>query len=68
MHHARYMHVLFFNVNVDADVNNLRRVSIAEQVIVIVSVNVDFSRSLVIVNVNVNVIVKKIIIDFFSKY
>ena len=56
MHHARYMHVLFltitlFNVNVDADVNNLRRVSIAEQVNVIVSVNVDFSRSLVIVNV-----------------
>ena len=37
MHHARYIHVLFltitlFNVNVDADVNNLRRVSIAEQV------------------------------------
>ena len=45
MHHARYMHVLFltitlFNVNVDADVNNLRRVSIAEQVNVIVIVNV----------------------------
>ena len=61
MHHARYMHVLFltitlFNVNVDADVNNLRRVSIAEQVNVIVSVNVDFSRSLVNVIVIVNVL------------
>ena len=55
------MHVLFltitlFNVNVDADVNNLRRVSIAEQVNVIVSVNVDFSRSLVNVIVIVNVL------------
>lgn len=61
MHHAWYIHVLFltitlFNVNVDADVNNLRRVSIAEQVNVIVSVNVDFSRSLVNVIVSVNVL------------
>ena len=56
MHAPRAVHACtFFNVNVDADVNNLRRVSIAEQVNVIVSVNVDFSRSLVIVNVNVNV-------------
>ena len=52
MHAPRAVHACtFFNVNVDADVNNLRRVSIAEQVNVIVSVNVDFSRSLVIVNV-----------------
>ena len=44
-----FLTITFFNVNVnvDADVNNLRRVSIAEQVNVIVSVNVDFSRSLV---------------------
>ena len=54
MHAPRSVHACtFFNVNVDADVNNLRRVSIAEQVNVIVSVNVDFSRSLVIVIVNV---------------
>ena len=54
MHAPRAVHACtFFNVNVDADVNNLRRVSIAEQVNVIVSVNVDFSRSLVIVIVNV---------------
>ena len=54
MYAPRLVHTCtFFNVNVDADVNNLRRVSIAEQVNVIVSVNVDFSRSLVIVNVNV---------------
>ena len=46
-----FLTITLFNVNVDADVNNLRRVSIAEQVNVIVSVNVDFSRSLVIVNV-----------------
>ena len=52
MYAPRLVHTCtFFNVNVDADVNNLRRVSIAEQVNVIVSVNVDFSRSLVIVNV-----------------
>ena len=52
MHAPRAVHACtFFNVNVDADVNNLRRVSIAELVNVIVSVNVDFSRSLVIVNV-----------------
>ena len=54
MHAPRAVHACtFFNVNVDDDVNNLRRVSIAEQVNVIVSVNVDFSRSLVIVIVNV---------------
>ena len=54
MHAPRAVHACtFFNVNVDADVNNLRRVSIAEQVNVNVIVNVDFSRSLV----NVNVIV-----------
>ena len=46
-----FLTITLFNVNVDADVNNLRRVSIAEQVNVIVSVNVDFSRSLVSVNV-----------------
>jgi hypothetical protein len=48
-----FLTITLFNVNVDADVNNLRRVSIAEQVNVIVSVNVDFSRSLVNVIVNV---------------
>ena len=61
MHRAWYMHVLFltitlFNVNVDADVNNLRRVSIAEQVNFIFRVHVDFSRSLVNVIVSVNVL------------
>ena len=57
MHAPRAVHACtFFNVNVDADVNNLRRVSIAEQVNVIVSVNVDFSRSLVNVIVIVNVL------------
>mgnify|MGYP003501893353 CR=1 FL=1 len=35
-----FLTITLFNVNVDADVNNLRRVSIAEQVNVIVSVNV----------------------------
>ena len=41
MHAPRAVHACtFFNVNVDADVNNLRRVSIAEQVNVIVIVNV----------------------------
>ena len=41
MYAPRLVHTCtFFNVNVDADVNNLRRVSIAEQVNVIVSVNV----------------------------
>ena len=57
MHAPRAVHACtFFNVNVDADVNNLRRVSIAEQVNVIVSLNVDFSRSLVNVIVIVNVL------------
>ena len=51
-----FLTITLFNVNVDADVNNLRRVSIAEQVNVIVSVNVDFSRSLVNVIVIVNVL------------
>ena len=35
-----FLTITLFNVNVDADVNNLRRVSIAEQVNVIVIVNV----------------------------
>ena len=35
-----FLTITLFNVNVDADVNNLRRVNIAEQVNVIVSVNV----------------------------
>ncbi len=59
MYAPRLVHTCTFfnvNVNVDADVNNLRRVSIAEQVNVIVSVNVDFSRSLVNVIVIVNVL------------
>ena len=51
-----FLTITLFNVNVDADVNNLRWVSIAEQVNVIVSVNVDFSRSLVNVIVIVNVL------------
>ena len=33
-----FLTITLFNVNVDADVNNLRRVSIAEQVNVIVNV------------------------------